>query len=54
MELLRQQYQLIIKSRRSVSDICNRISDQHFVEEMNQQGASIRHLQVHTANVYLH
>lgn len=54
MELLHQQYELIRGSREVVFNFCEQIIPQHFVEEINQQGASLRHLQVHVANVYVH
>ncbi|ELR72989.1 hypothetical protein C900_00491 [Fulvivirga imtechensis AK7] len=54
MEHFHQQYELIRGSREVVFDYCERLIPQHFVEEINQQGASLRHLQVHIANVYIH
>lgn len=54
MQLIYEQYQLVKSSRQVVFNFCNRLPIQQYVEKMNQQGASIRHLHLHVANTYVH
>lgn len=54
MQLLKSQYQFVCEAREVVFHRCDQLTPQQFVEEISQQGASIRHLQVHVANAYIH